>query len=69
MAAYRSGKLAGYIFLSTDMVHITSYSGEPIGTLEAINPHGTIIGARVVSCNDPIFLIGLPISDLYRYVR
>ncbi len=63
----KKGKFLGYIFLSTNLVNIESYSGLPLTSLISINKKGIIQGVRVVHCDDPIFLIGIPISKLYSF--
>lgn len=58
--ALRNGEVYAYLFLSTDLVDIPAYSGKPLVSLIAIDPKGTILGARVVHHNEPILLVGLP---------
>lgn len=61
------GKFAGYIFLSTNLVNIKSYSGKPLISLISINKKGMIKGVRVIHIDDPIFLIGIPVTKLYSF--
>ncbi|MHB8232563.1 MAG: 4Fe-4S binding protein [bacterium] len=61
------GKFAGYIFLSTNLVNIKSYSGKPLVSLISINKKGIIKGVRVIHIDDPIFLIGIPVTKLYSF--
>lgn len=66
----RSGKkeLAGYVFLSTDIVSIPGYSGKPIVTLIGMDRKGTITGVRVLKHSEPILLVGIPESRLIEFV-
>ncbi len=61
------GKFLGYIFLSTNLVNIKSYSGKPLVSLISINKKGIIKGVRVIHIDDPIFLIGIPVTKLYSF--
>ncbi|RZD15450.1 MAG: 4Fe-4S binding protein [Candidatus Acidulodesulfobacterium ferriphilum] len=63
----KKGKFLGYIFLSTDLVDIKSYSGKPLISLISIDKKGIIKGVRVIHIDDPIFLIGIPVSKLYSF--
>ena len=63
----KAGKFMGYIFLSTNLVNINSYSGKPLISLISIDKKGVIRGVRVIHIDDPIFLIGIPVSKLYDF--
>lgn len=71
--AYRAagGKqmLIGYVFLSTDIVDIPAYSGKPVVTLIGMDTRGIIVGARVLKHSEPILLLGIPESELTRFIR
>jgi NosR/NirI family nitrous oxide reductase transcriptional regulator len=58
----------GYVFLSTDVVDIPAYSGKPVVTLIGMDTTGTIVGARILKHSEPILLVGIPESQLTRYV-
>jgi NosR/NirI family nitrous oxide reductase transcriptional regulator len=70
--AYRTvdGKreLAGYVFLSTDIVDIPAYSGKPVVTLIGMYPQGIIAGVRILKHSEPILLVGIPESELTKFV-
>lgn len=53
------GKL-GYVFLNTDFVDATGYSGKPIHILIGIGVDGVIRSVRLVEHHEPIVLIGIP---------
>ncbi len=61
--------LAGYVFLSTDIVDIPGYSGQPIVTLIGMDTRGNITGAQVLRHAEPILLLGIPETALTRFVN
>jgi NosR/NirI family transcriptional regulator, nitrous oxide reductase regulator len=61
--------LAGYVFLSTDIVDIPGYSGKPIVTLIGMDTRGFITAAKVLRHSEPILLLGIPESALTRFIR
>ncbi len=63
-AAYKAGKLAGYVFEASDI----GYSGKPIKILAGLNTEGVIVGAKVVEHHEPILLIGIPQERLFEFV-
>jgi NosR/NirI family nitrous oxide reductase transcriptional regulator len=58
--AQRGDELLGYIFLNSDFVNATGYSGRPIHTLIAIDMDSVIRGTRLAEHHEPIVLIGIP---------
>lgn len=62
-------KLIGYVFLSTDVVDIPAYSGKPVVTLIGMDTKGIITGVRVLKHSEPILLVGIPESELTRFVK
>ncbi len=62
-------KLLGYVFLSTDIVDIPAYSGKPVVTLIGMDTAGKIVGIRVLKHSEPILLVGIPESELIRFIR
>nr|WP_229418075.1 4Fe-4S binding protein [Massilia sp. Root351] len=67
-AADGSEQLAGYVFLSTDVVDIPAYSGKPVVTLIGMDRGGVIAGVRVLKHSEPILLAGIPESALQRFI-
>ena len=71
--AYRhvNGKqtLAGYVFLSTDIVDIPAYSGKPVVTLIGMDTKGIITGIKILKHSEPILLVGIPESELTKFIR
>ncbi|MEW5889232.1 MAG: 4Fe-4S binding protein [Pseudomonadota bacterium] len=69
--AYRgeAKKLVGYVFLSTDIVDIPAYSGKPVVTLIGMDTKGIITGAKILRHSEPILLLGIPESELTRFIK
>jgi len=71
--AYRkagiTSKLVGYVFLSTDIVDIPAYSGKPMVTLIGMDPQGGITGVRILKHSEPILLVGIPESELTKFIH
>ncbi len=58
--AYKNGKQLGFVFLTSDYVNTTGYSGKPIHQLVAIDMQGIIRKVSLVEHHEPIVLIGIP---------
>ncbi|MBY0430224.1 MAG: FMN-binding protein, partial [Rhodospirillales bacterium] len=63
-AAYKDGKVVGYVFVTSDI----GYSGKPIRVLAGMDTDGLITGAKVVEHHEPILLVGIPQEKLFDYV-
>ncbi len=63
-----AGKLVGWVVLSTDVVDVKAYSGKPLVTLVGLTPKGVISGAKVIHHSEPILLVGIPESALFKFV-
>lgn len=61
--------LAGYVFLSTDIVDIPGYSGKPIVTLIGMDTKGIITGVKVLKHSEPILLVGIPEPELAKFIH
>ena len=61
-------ELIGYVFLSTDIVDIPAYSGKPVVTLIGMDTHGIITGVRILKHSEPILLLGIPESELTKFI-
>jgi NosR/NirI family transcriptional regulator, nitrous oxide reductase regulator len=62
--ALRGGETIGYVFLTSDFVETTGYSGKPIHTLVGIDRDAVLTGVRLVKHSEPIVLIGIPDSRI-----
>jgi len=63
-AAFKQDEQIGYVFLTSDYVNTTGYSGKPIHQLVAINMQGVIQKVLLVEHFEPIVLIGIPESRI-----
>ena len=59
-----NGKVSGYVFLTSDFVTTTGYSGKPIHVVMGVDPDGRITGVRLVKHSEPIVLVGIPESAI-----
>ena len=59
-AAFKQGEQIGYVFLTSDYVNTTGYSGKPIHQLVAMDMQGVIKKVLLVEHHEPIVLIGIP---------
>jgi NosR/NirI family nitrous oxide reductase transcriptional regulator len=67
--AYRDGRLVGYVYLNSDVVSSTGYSGKPIRILVGIDLSGRIVGAKLVEHHEPIVLVGIPAAKLVALIH
>lgn len=58
--ALKGGNTVGWVFLTSDFVSTTGYSGKPIHTLVGVDPDAVVTGVRLVKHSEPIVLIGIP---------
>lgn len=68
VAAYKGGRIIGYIFLTEDVLRIPAYSGKPINTIVGIDLEGRIAGLAIVYHDEPILAVGIAPERLDRYV-
>lgn len=67
-AAYRGDTQLGYVFLNSDAVDATGYSGKPIHVAVGMDMAGTIVGAKLLKHSEPIVLIGIPPAKIERFI-
>ena len=60
VSAFRGDELLGYVFINSDYVNATGYSGKPIHLLIAIDLQAVIQNVVLVEHHEPIVLIGIP---------
>ncbi|ABG31175.1 regulatory protein NosR [Roseobacter denitrificans] len=60
----RGGETLGYVFLTSDFVGTTGYSGKPIHVVAAIDLDANVMAAHLVKHSEPIVLIGIPDSKV-----
>lgn len=64
MAAYKDGKVAGYVFEAGEI----GYSGKPIRILVGMDATGVVVGAKTIEHHEPILLVGIPEEKLFDFV-
>lgn len=62
--ALKDGKTVGWVFLTSDFVSTTGYSGKPIHTVVGVNQDAVLTGVQLVKHSEPIVLIGIPDSEI-----
>ncbi len=67
--AYKKGKQIGFVFLTSDYVNTTGYSGKPIHQLVAVDMQGLIKKVLLVEHHEPIVLIGIPEERITRVLK
>ena len=58
--ALKDGRPIGYVFLTSDFVTTTGYSGKPIHIVMGVDDKALVTGVRLVKHSEPIVLIGIP---------
>jgi NosR/NirI family nitrous oxide reductase transcriptional regulator len=66
--AEAGGKTLGYLFINSDFVDSTGYSGKPIDVLVAIDTNGIIQNVKLLQHYEPIILAGIPESRIVTFV-
>jgi NosR/NirI family nitrous oxide reductase transcriptional regulator len=61
---FKGNELLGFVYLNSDVVDSTGYSGKPIRILVALDPSGKILGAKLVEHHEPVVLVGIPESKI-----
>ncbi len=57
---YKGDQVQGFVYLNSDFVNATGYSGKPIRLLVGIDPKGVLAGFKLVEHKEPIVLVGIP---------
>jgi len=58
--ALKNGETIGHVFLTSDFVTTTGYSGKPIHIVMGVDDKATVTGVKLVKHSEPIVLIGIP---------
>ncbi len=66
--AFKGDDELGYVYLNTDVIDATGYSGKPIHILVGLDPEGVIAGVKLVKHNEPIVLIGIPEKRIREFI-
>ncbi|MBD1546967.1 regulatory protein NosR [Labrenzia aggregata] len=67
--ALKGGDTIGWVFLTSDFVSTTGYSGKPIHTLVGIDKDAVLTGVKLVKHSEPIVLVGIPDSKIKAVTR
>ncbi len=67
-AAYDGDQLLGYVYLNSDVVNSTGYSGKPINIVIGIDLSGKIVGLKLVEHHEPIVLVGIPPATVTAFI-
>ncbi|MBY6058629.1 NosR/NirI family protein [Leisingera daeponensis] len=59
-----AGQQIGHVFITSDFVGTTGYSGKPIYTMVAVDDDAVVLGVDLVKHSEPIVLIGIPDSKI-----
>ncbi|PWC38955.1 NosR/NirI family protein [Azospirillum sp. TSO22-1] len=62
------GKALGFVFMNSDVVNATGYSGKPIHVAVGMDSTGRIVGAKLLKHSEPIVLIGIPEKRVAEYI-
>ncbi|MEM7464522.1 MAG: 4Fe-4S binding protein [Pseudomonadota bacterium] len=62
--ALKDGEPIGYVFLTSDFVTTTGYSGKPIHVIVGVDQNAKVTGVKLVKHSEPIVLIGIPDSKI-----
>lgn len=64
----KDGETVAWVFVTSDHVSTTGYSGKPIDTLVAVDANAKVLGVKLVKHSEPIVLIGIPDSKMQALV-
>jgi NosR/NirI family nitrous oxide reductase transcriptional regulator len=67
--ALAGGEVRGWVWLNSDFVGASGYSGKPIHILAGMAPDGTLTGARMVEHHEPIVLVGIPEQRIADFIN
>ena len=68
VTAFAGSRAIGYVWLNSDWVDATGYSGKPINILIGMTPDGTLTGLKLVEHHEPIVLIGIAESKVRAFI-
>lgn len=62
--ALNGNETVGFVFLTSDFVTTTGYSGKPIHVVMGVDNSAKVTGVKLVKHSEPIVLIGIPDSKI-----
>ncbi|WP_338547863.1 4Fe-4S binding protein [Roseovarius phycicola] len=60
----KDGETVAWVFITSDFVGTTGYSGKPIHVAAAVDADAVVTGTKLVEHSEPIVLIGIPDSEM-----
>lgn len=66
---FRGEEQVGFIFLNSEVVNATGYSGKPIHVVVGLDMNGVITGAKMVKHHEPIVLVGIPERKIDAFIN
>ncbi|XXQ69426.1 4Fe-4S binding protein [Neisseriaceae bacterium B1] len=66
---FEGDKEVGVVYITTDVVNTRGYSSKPIDTIVALDNQGTIKGAKMLAHNEPIVLVGIPVTKVDNFIN
>jgi len=67
VSVYKGDEVIGYVFETMDVAPIPAYSGKPVNLLVGLDTQGKIVGIKVLQHHEPILLVGIPETALFRF--
>jgi NosR/NirI family nitrous oxide reductase transcriptional regulator len=65
---FAGDRLLGHVYLNSDVVNTTGYSGKPIHIVIGLSLDAKIAGAALVEHHEPIVLIGIPLQKIVDFI-
>lgn len=66
---FEGDKEVGVVYITSDVVNTRGYSSKPIDTMVALDKDGTIRGAKMLKHDEPILLVGIPVSKVDNFIN
>ncbi|KFE36556.1 nitrous oxide reductase regulatory protein NosR [Thioclava atlantica] len=67
--ALKGNTLVGWVFLTSDFVSTTGYSGKPIHIIAGFSAKAVITGIKLVKHSEPIVLVGIPEAKIRAVIQ
>lgn len=65
----KANKQIGWVWITSDFVGTTGYSGKPIHTMVAVGDNAQLLGAQLIEHSEPIVLVGIPDEKIKALTR
>jgi hypothetical protein len=66
-AIHAGGRIAGYVYLTNDVLRVPAYSGHPINSLVGFDTAGRLRGVAIIEHEEPILAVGISEAQLRRF--